>query len=95
MPHEFSAGFRARDTSGLGYWPSWPWSPLARRRTLSVLFVDDLQHDATRVAILQHRLRLKDVVRPLARVDDVAVAKPEPEVKSLAPYHVSLPQNYW
>jgi hypothetical protein len=51
------------------------------------LFVDDLQDDAAGVALRYHALSHEDVMSPLARVDDTAVAKPEPEVKCLTASH--------
>lgn len=56
------------------------------------LFVDDLQDDAAGVLLRYHALRHEDVMCPLARVDNVAVAEPEPEMKSPPGGHGSCPR---
>jgi hypothetical protein len=42
-----------------------------------------LQDDAARAAQLHQSLRLETVMSPLARVDDVAIPKPEPKADAM------------
>jgi hypothetical protein len=55
------------------------------------LFVDDLQDHTARVALLDHRLGLEDVVCPLACIDDVPVAEPQAKVERRAMDHDLAP----
>ena len=74
-----------------------PRSParLPSPRSIAIYLVDDLKDDAPRVAILQQRLGLEDIVSPLTRVYYVAVGQTNAEVENLTSDHVSSPSNHW
>jgi len=60
------------------------WEDPPKSKRAAWLFVDDLQDDRARVALLNHELGLKDVMCPLGDVDDVAVRQANAEVELLA-----------